>query len=211
MQVKLGIWAVSDNSNSGTIDWAGGAPQWDNGPFIAYYKGVTIEDYVGNCLEVEGDDVEYVYDERTLGWEDVEIRGCKKKLTPGMFTPDTSSDTQPPKETGSASQGSGEAGGQSTSLIGGTEDTPTPTPTLDPTTGGPDKPPPSKTAGTTHAKTGTEAAPPQESGGENDDDQKAGGGGKNDNAEDQDDIAPFALDLSSPLAAVVFLGWLLLF
>lgn len=46
MRVKLGIWAGGDSSNSeGTIEWAGGATDYSDGPFTAYVKSVQITNY----------------------------------------------------------------------------------------------------------------------------------------------------------------------
>ncbi|KUI59275.1 putative glycosidase crf1 [Cytospora mali] len=46
MRVKLGIWAGGDPSNSeGTIEWAGGETDYDDGPFTAYVKSVSITNY----------------------------------------------------------------------------------------------------------------------------------------------------------------------
>lgn len=46
MRVKLGIWAGGDPSNSeGTIEWAGGETNYDDGPFTAYIQSVSITNY----------------------------------------------------------------------------------------------------------------------------------------------------------------------
>lgn len=46
MRVKLGIWAGGDSSNSeGTIEWAGGETNYDDGPFTAYIQSVSITNY----------------------------------------------------------------------------------------------------------------------------------------------------------------------
>lgn len=46
MRIKLGIWAGGDSSNSeGTIEWAGGETDYDDGPFTAYVKSVSITNY----------------------------------------------------------------------------------------------------------------------------------------------------------------------
>lgn len=46
MRVKLGIWAGGDPSNpEGTIQWAGGETNYDDGPFTAYIKSVSITNY----------------------------------------------------------------------------------------------------------------------------------------------------------------------
>lgn len=93
MQVKLGIWTVSNNSDPGTVVWAGGLPNWtghdaDKNPYSAYFKTIELEDYTGGCNETaKGANVEYLYDERTTGWQDIEIKGCVKRSTPGAFPP----------------------------------------------------------------------------------------------------------------------------
>ncbi|KAG8166023.1 hypothetical protein KVR01_004575 [Diaporthe batatas] len=46
MRVKLGIWAGGDPGNpAGTIQWAGGETNYDEGPFTAYIKSVDITHY----------------------------------------------------------------------------------------------------------------------------------------------------------------------
>lgn len=46
MRVKLGIWAGGDSSNSaGTIEWAGGATDYAQGPFSAYVQSVSITNF----------------------------------------------------------------------------------------------------------------------------------------------------------------------
>lgn len=46
MRVKLGIWAGGDPSNpEGTIQWAGGETNYDEGPFTAYIQSVSITNY----------------------------------------------------------------------------------------------------------------------------------------------------------------------
>lgn len=46
MRVKLGTWAGGDPGNpEGTIQWAGGETNYDEGPFTAYIKSVEITNY----------------------------------------------------------------------------------------------------------------------------------------------------------------------
>ncbi|KAG6364277.1 hypothetical protein INS49_005876 [Diaporthe citri] len=46
MRVKLGTWAGGDPSNpEGTIQWAGGETNYDDGPFTAYIQSVSITNY----------------------------------------------------------------------------------------------------------------------------------------------------------------------
>lgn len=46
MQIKLGTWdAGRKDAPKGTVEWAGGYTNFDEAPFIAYYKSITIQDY----------------------------------------------------------------------------------------------------------------------------------------------------------------------
>ncbi|KAL6804233.1 glycoside hydrolase family 16 protein [Trichoderma sp. SZMC 28012] len=101
MQVKLGIWTVSNSSDPGTVIWAGGLPNWaghdaDKNPYSTYFKTIELEDYTGGCNETtKGANVEYLYDERTTGWQDIEIKGCVKRSAPGAFPPPIASPGAP--------------------------------------------------------------------------------------------------------------------
>ncbi|KAL7938894.1 glycoside hydrolase family 16 protein [Trichoderma chlorosporum] len=101
MQIKLGIWSVSNSSDPGTVVWAGGLPNWtdhgaDKNPYSAYFKTIELEDYTGGCNETDkGANVEYLYDERTTGWQDIDIRGCDKRSTPGAYPPPNASSSGP--------------------------------------------------------------------------------------------------------------------
>lgn len=106
MLVKVGTWAVHEDSDPREIQWAGGVPDWDKAPFKAYYRKVEIEDYAGHCKEVEGA-VEYAYDERMGGWEDVKVSGCRTRLAPGMYTPHVPSGATEVTETGYPEPGGG--------------------------------------------------------------------------------------------------------
>ncbi|KAJ6262560.1 Beta-glucanase [Drechslerella dactyloides] len=46
MQIKLGLWAGGDSSNSpGTIQWAGGSTDYSQGPFNMHVRSVSVQDY----------------------------------------------------------------------------------------------------------------------------------------------------------------------
>ncbi|OAA49675.1 cell wall glucanosyltransferase Mwg1 [Metarhizium rileyi] len=86
MQVKLGVWSVSNDSDGGEIEWAGGVPDWGSAPHKAYFRTVEMEDYMGFCNQTEGH-VEYQYDERTSGWQKIRIAGCQSRPGPTLPTP----------------------------------------------------------------------------------------------------------------------------
>lgn len=93
MQVKLGIWSVTNGSDPGTVVWAGGLPDWsdrdaDKTPYRACFKTLELEDYSGGCNETqEGTEIEYLYNERTNGWQNIQVKGCVKRTTPGAYPP----------------------------------------------------------------------------------------------------------------------------
>lgn len=46
MQIKLGTWVAGrKDAANGTVEWAGGYTNFDDAPFVAYYKSISIEDY----------------------------------------------------------------------------------------------------------------------------------------------------------------------
>lgn len=77
MQVKIGLWTVARSSEPGEIAWAGGLPDWASAPHKAYFRSLELDDYVGACAETDGP-VEYRYDERSSGWRDIVVHGCRR-------------------------------------------------------------------------------------------------------------------------------------
>ncbi|KAI1864614.1 hypothetical protein JX265_008338 [Neoarthrinium moseri] len=66
MKLSMGIWAGGDSSQSkGTIDWAGGATNYDTAPFTMYVQSARVEDYSKGK--------EYVYGDRSGKWESIKI------------------------------------------------------------------------------------------------------------------------------------------
>ncbi|KAM7207529.1 Concanavalin A-like lectin/glucanase domain containing protein [Naviculisporaceae sp. PSN 640] len=48
MQIKLGTWVGGrDDKPPGTVEWAGGLANFDEAPFLGYYRRITITDYMG--------------------------------------------------------------------------------------------------------------------------------------------------------------------
>lgn len=68
MQLKFGIWAGGDSSNSeGTISWAGGATDYSQGPFSATVQRVAVTDYSTGS--------EYTYGNTSGLWQSIESDG----------------------------------------------------------------------------------------------------------------------------------------
>ncbi|KAJ3567330.1 hypothetical protein NPX13_g6807 [Xylaria arbuscula] len=63
-QLKLGTWvAGSSTAPEGTVEWAGGLADFSKGPFVAYYKSVTIQDYANGVKGAK----EYKWDDGSDG------------------------------------------------------------------------------------------------------------------------------------------------
>lgn len=84
MQLKLGVWSVSNGSaaDPGEVRWAGGLPDWEGrAPFVAHFASVDVDDYMGGCTRArDRGDVRYRYDERTIGWRHVLVDGCEERV-----------------------------------------------------------------------------------------------------------------------------------
>ncbi|RSM14576.1 hypothetical protein CEP52_001298 [Fusarium oligoseptatum] len=76
MQIKLGTWvAGGKNSNAGTREWAGGYTDFDDAPFNAYYKSVTIIDYAGKDAPGQNAGAkEYVYGDNSGDWTSIKVK-----------------------------------------------------------------------------------------------------------------------------------------
>ncbi|WYZ35566.1 hypothetical protein EsH8_X_000213 [Colletotrichum jinshuiense] len=73
MEVKIGTWVAGrKDAAKGTVEWAGGYTDFTKAPFNAYYKSISITDYMGN----KGAKVakQYVYGDRSGSWESIIIK-----------------------------------------------------------------------------------------------------------------------------------------
>ncbi|KAI0540567.1 concanavalin A-like lectin/glucanase domain-containing protein [Xylaria digitata] len=70
-QIKLGAWvAGSSTAPEGTVEWAGGLADFSKGPFTAYYKKVTIQDYAGGVSKAK----QYVWEDGSDGsWQTIKV------------------------------------------------------------------------------------------------------------------------------------------
>ncbi|KFA50866.1 hypothetical protein S40293_02399 [Stachybotrys chartarum IBT 40293] len=76
MQIKLGTWVAGrQDAPEGTVEWAGGYTNFDEAPFLAIYKSISIVDYAGGSGPASGAVREYIYGDRTGEWESIDIVG----------------------------------------------------------------------------------------------------------------------------------------
>ncbi|KJZ70881.1 hypothetical protein HIM_09746 [Hirsutella minnesotensis 3608] len=73
MRVRLGIWAVDEDQEEGRKIWAGGAAQFDKGPFLAHYRNLNVVDYAGGDKPANGGIKEYVYGDQTGTWQTIKV------------------------------------------------------------------------------------------------------------------------------------------
>ncbi|KAL1991009.1 hypothetical protein VTN49DRAFT_5513 [Thermomyces lanuginosus] len=68
MMIRVGVWAGGDPNNAqGTIDWAGGLTNYNDGPFTMYCKSIKVTDYSTGK--------EYRYTDKSGTWESIEAVG----------------------------------------------------------------------------------------------------------------------------------------
>ncbi|PFH59978.1 hypothetical protein XA68_11653 [Ophiocordyceps unilateralis] len=82
MQVKLGSWVAGGaKSSPGTVEWAGGHTDFSQGPFLAYYKRITITDFAGKDSPANGDVRQYVYSDtdRSGSWKSIKVEHGQSK------------------------------------------------------------------------------------------------------------------------------------
>ncbi|KAH8895991.1 concanavalin A-like lectin/glucanase [Thozetella sp. PMI_491] len=66
MRLKLGIWAGGDSDNAeGTIEWAGGETDYDNGPYTMYVESVSVTNANPGSS--------YTYSDQTGDWTSITI------------------------------------------------------------------------------------------------------------------------------------------
>ncbi|KAF7545480.1 hypothetical protein G7046_g9558 [Stylonectria norvegica] len=77
MQIKLGTWvAGGKDTPEGTVTWAGGYTDFDDAPFNAYYKSITIVDYAGKDSPDGASKAEqYTYSDNSGSWESIDHQG----------------------------------------------------------------------------------------------------------------------------------------
>ncbi|KAF2025930.1 cell wall glucanase/allergen F16-like protein [Setomelanomma holmii] len=96
MNIRIGIWAGGDSGNSeGTIEWAGGETDYDNGPFTMYLEKVeVVNDNPGGS---------YVYGDQTGDYDSIKVEdGESTSTSAGASAAKTTSATGTSKEPGSA-------------------------------------------------------------------------------------------------------------
>ncbi|KAF3925323.1 Beta-glucanase [Dactylellina cionopaga] len=90
MQIKFGPWAAGDPSNApGTIQWAGGEIQYDQGPFDMVVASLTVTDYSTGATK-------YRYKDTSGSSSSIEITGGGAVNPPAPDPKPTTSAPPPP-------------------------------------------------------------------------------------------------------------------
>lgn len=113
MSVRIGTWVAGlEDAPSGTIEWAGGITDFEEGPFTAAIKRIKVVDYANGVENA----TEYVYTDTKGDWESIEVKTGEKK--PDLIDGDESSKDSEggagDDDGGTNNPGSGNDGGNST-------------------------------------------------------------------------------------------------
>ncbi|KAK3401598.1 concanavalin A-like lectin/glucanase domain-containing protein [Sordaria brevicollis] len=97
MQIKLGTWVAGrKDAPQGTIEWAGGLTDFNEGPFDGYYKSIRIQDFMGgDGVTGPKDASEYQYTDKSGTWQSI-------KVISGTSTSGDETTTKAPSKTGTA-------------------------------------------------------------------------------------------------------------
>jgi beta-glucanase (GH16 family) len=96
MNIRIGIWAGGDSGNSeGTIEWAGGETDYDDGPFTMVLEKVeVVNSHPG---------ASYIYGDTTGDWESIEVEDRDEtSVSASAAATKTASATRTSEETGTA-------------------------------------------------------------------------------------------------------------
>ncbi|CAN6628159.1 probable glycosidase Crh1p [Trichomonascus vanleenenianus] len=154
MFIRIGSWAGGDPSNPpGTIEWAGGTTDYNQGPFHFYVLSLFAQDYSTGT--------EYVYGDRSGSWQSIQavggqVNGNEGTIENGAVVQASSSD--PPQVSTSTSPA---ASSQAAPTTTSTPDPPSTTSTPDPpsTTSTPAPPTTSSSSSSQPAPTSSSAPP----------------------------------------------------
>lgn len=69
MMVKIGTWCGGCSDQPGTVAWAGGAPDWSQAPFTAYYQSINIQDNANGVANA----VTYQYTDQTGSMDSIKV------------------------------------------------------------------------------------------------------------------------------------------
>ncbi|KAI9896680.1 hypothetical protein N3K66_008852 [Trichothecium roseum] len=74
MEVKIGTWVAGlPDGEEGTVEWAGGYTDFNEAPFEAWYKSVSVTDYAGGDGPTKDSVKEYVWGDKTGSWESIKV------------------------------------------------------------------------------------------------------------------------------------------
>jgi hypothetical protein len=109
--VRIGNWAGGDSKDKGTVEWAGGVPDYTKGPFTMTVDSVKVINYSPGT--------EYKWTDKTGSFESIEVVGAgSKEGAPANTIPIASADATAPGKplaSGINTPAEGSTGGNATS------------------------------------------------------------------------------------------------
>ena len=140
VQIKLGTWVAGrQGAPEGTVQWAGGYTNFADGPFIGYYKSITITDYAGGVKGAKS----YSYGDSSGSFGSIKVSTDPNSVAAVNVTSSSSSASSTARSTtlstGTSASASATPSGTSGSNNGGSTTTgaggPTRTPATTPNAG----------------------------------------------------------------------------
>lgn len=100
MNIRIGVWAGGDSGNSeGTIDWAGGETDYDDGPFTMYLEKVEVLNFSPGTS--------YTYGDTSGDWTSIEVEDGETNSAEGSTSTSSTSTSSGSSSSSSGSTSSG--------------------------------------------------------------------------------------------------------
>ncbi|ORY70432.1 concanavalin A-like lectin/glucanase domain-containing protein [Pseudomassariella vexata] len=111
MRVKLGLWAGGDSTqNAGTIEWAGGETDYDDGPFTMYVEKIEITNYNPGST--------YTYGDKTGAYSSIEVDSSDATNSTSSTYASSNNGTDISSSSNSTSSGNSSTSSSSSSTTG---------------------------------------------------------------------------------------------
>lgn len=101
MMVKIGTWCGGCSSSEGTVEWAGGKPDWSAAPFNAYYQKVVIQDSSNGVANAAS----YSYGDQTGAYTSIKVNTGSTTGNSGTGSDDNNSSSVTSSSSASGTQG----------------------------------------------------------------------------------------------------------
>ncbi|PNS21760.1 Acyl-protein thioesterase 1 [Sphaceloma murrayae] len=78
MVLKIGNWIPMENA-TGTVEWAGGLPDWSQAPYVQLVKSVEVHDFTSGS--------QYTYSDRSGSWQSIKVTAGNSTIADYLSQP----------------------------------------------------------------------------------------------------------------------------